>query len=102
MEKGHLHNGVDTRPQAAFTGDFCRVDDIKTRFFLIEGGLDFLWQTGPDFIGAVGRIKQENTAGLQTFRHLIFIDKLQLVTADKVGLRNQIRRTNRLLADAQM
>ncbi len=39
MEKGHLHHGINARPEAAFAGDLCRVDHVKTRFFLIQGGL---------------------------------------------------------------
>ncbi len=91
MEKGHLHHGINARPEAAFAGDLCRVDHVKTRFFLIQGGLDFLGQAGPDLIGAVRRVEQENAAGLQPLGHLVFIDKLQLVTADEISLRNQIR-----------
>ena len=102
MEKRHLHNGVDARAEAALAGDFGRVNDIKPRFFLIQRGLDFLRQARPDFLGAVWGIEQENTARLKTLNHLILVDKLQLVTANEIGLRNQIGRTNRLLADAQM
>ncbi len=91
MEKGHLHHGINARPEAAFAGDLCRVDHVKTRFFLIQCGLDFLGQAGPDLIGAVRRVEQENAAGLQPLGHLVFIDKLQLVAADEISLRNQIR-----------
>ena len=62
MEKGHLHHGINARPEAAFAGDLCRVDHVKTRFFLIQGGLDFLGQAGPDLNGAVRRVEQENAA----------------------------------------
>ncbi len=90
MEKGHLHHGINARPEAAFAGDLCRVDHVK-RAFLIQGGPDFLGQAGPDLIGAVRRVEQENAAGLQPLGHLVFIDKLQLVAADEISLRNQIR-----------
>ena len=91
MEERHLHHGINARAEAALAGDFRRVDHVKTRFFLIQGGLDFLGQAGPDLIGAVRRVEQENAAGLQPLGHLVFIDKLQLVAADEISLRNQIR-----------
>ena len=90
MEEGHLHHGINARPEATFAGDLRRVDHVKTRFFLIQGSLHFLRQAGPDFIGAVRRVEQENAAGLQPLGHLVFIDKLQLVAANEIGLRNQI------------
>ncbi|MDQ6191025.1 hypothetical protein M3O75_08615 [Klebsiella pneumoniae] len=31
--KGHLHHGINARPEAAFAGDLCRIDHVKTRFF---------------------------------------------------------------------
>ena len=102
MEKGHLHHGVDARAQPAFAGNFCRVDDIKTGVFLPEHRLHFLRQTRPHLIRAVRRVEQENTARFQALCHLIFVDKLQLVTADKIGLRYQIGRVDRPFADAQV
>jgi hypothetical protein len=69
---------------------------------LVQHGLDFLRQSIPDFVRIVRRIEQENAAGFQALRHLVFINKLQLMAANEIRLRNQIRRTNRLFADAQV
>ena len=102
MEEGHLHHGINTCRQSAFAGDFSRVNHKEPRFFLVQHRLNFLRQTCPDFICVVRRIEQENTAWFQTFRHLILINKLQLVAADKISLRHQVSGTNRLLADAQV
>ena len=102
MEKGHLHYSVDTRAQTTFAGNFRRVNDIKTGVFLPEHRLHFLRQTRPHLIRAVRRVEQENTARFQALCHLVFVDKLQLVTADKIGLRYQIGRVNRPFADAQV
>ena len=86
MEEGHLHNGVNSRCQTAFAGDFGRINHVETGFLLIQYRLNFLWQTTPDFIHTLWRIKQEDTAWFQALGHLILIDKLQLVTANKIGL----------------
>ena len=102
MEECHLHHGVNTRSQTALARDFGRINHIETGFLLIQDRLNFLRQTRPDFIHAVRGIEQENTARLQTLGHLIFIDKLQLMAADKISLRYQIRGTDRLLTDAQV
>ncbi len=76
VEESHLHDGIDAGAKSTFAGDFRRVNHVKTRLFLIQHRLNFLRQTRPDLVGAVRRIKQKDTAGLQTLRHLIFIDKL--------------------------
>ena len=76
MEERHLHYGVNTRGESAFTGNFRRVNHVEARFFLIQYGLHFLRQPRPDFISTVRRIEQENTAGLQALCHLVFINKL--------------------------
>ena len=91
MEERHLHNGVNTCSQTAFAGDFGRINHVETRFLLIQNSLNFLRQTCPDFIHTVRGIKQEYTARFQALGHLILIDKLQLVTTNKIGLRHQIR-----------
>ena len=88
MEEGHLHNGIDTRGKATFAGNFRRVNHIETGFFLVQHRLHFLRQARPDFIRAVWRIQEENTARLQALGHLVLINELQLVTANKISLRN--------------
>ena len=102
MEEGHLHNGINTRSQATFAGNFCGVDHVETGFFLVQHRLNFLRQAPPDFVCAVRRIEEENTAGLQALGHLVFIDKLQLVAANKISLRNKIRGADGLFAHAQV
>ncbi|MNC33826.1 hypothetical protein D3C75_822350 [compost metagenome] len=102
MEERHLHDGVDTRTQLAFTGDFRRIHHEETRFFLVQHRLNFLRQSVPHFIRAIRRVEQENAAGFQAFGHLIFVDKLQLVAADKISFINQVGGINRLFTDAQM
>ena len=94
MEKGHLHNGVDARAKAALTGDFRRVNHKSAPAF------DSARPVLPGAGGTIPHqrcrgIEQENAAGLQPLYHLIFIDKLQLVAADEIGLRDQIRRADR-------
>ena len=86
MEECHLHNGVNTRCQTAFASDFGRINHVETGLLLIQYCLNFLRQTRPDFIHVVRSIEQEDTAWFQAFGHLILIDKLQLVTANKIGL----------------
>ena len=86
MEEGHLHDGINTRCKPALTRNFCRVDHKEAGFFLIKNRLHFLRQARPDFICAVRRIEQENTARFEAFGHLVFIDKLQLMAADKICL----------------
>ena len=61
-----------------------------------------MWQSRPRLFGTVRRVEQEDTAGFQAFCHLVGIDKLQLMAADKIGTADQIGRVNRLFADAQM
>ncbi len=90
MEKGHLHHGINARPEAAFAGDLCRVDHVKT-LFLIQGGTDFWGRRDQTSSALYGVLSRENAAGLQPLGHLVFIDKLQLVAADEISLRNQIR-----------
>ena len=102
MEEGHLHHGVDTCRQATFAGNFGGVNHKEAGFFLVQHRLHFLRQPRPDFINAVRGVNQENTARFQALRHLIFIDKLQLVAADKICLRNKVSRANRVFADAQV
>ncbi|CCK07164.1 hypothetical protein BN128_1075 [Cronobacter sakazakii 696] len=102
MEKRHLHHGVDARAELAFAGDFRGVHHEDARVFVIQHRLDFLRQLMPDFIRRVGRVNQKNTAGFQALGHLIFIDKLQLMAADKIRLAYQIRGVNGSLADAQV
>ncbi|SAH62959.1 Uncharacterised protein [Enterobacter hormaechei] len=102
VEERHLHNRIDTRRQAAFAGDLRGVNDIQARLFLVKHCLDFLGQACPDLVGAVRGVDQENTAGLQALGHLIFINELELVTANKIRLRNQVCRADRVFADAQM
>jgi hypothetical protein len=80
------HDGVNTRGKTAFAGYFRRVDDEEAGSLLIQHRLYFLRQTRPDFVRAVRRVDQENTAGLKALGHLVFVDKLQLVTADKICL----------------
>ncbi|SPX67246.1 Uncharacterised protein [Leclercia adecarboxylata] len=91
MEKRHLHDGVDTRRQATFAGNFRRINDIEFRLFLVQHRLHFLRQPPPDFIDAVRGVKQENAPRLQALGHLVFVDKLQLVATDEIGLRHQVR-----------
>lgn len=90
------------RAAAAFAGDLRGVNDIQARLFLVKHRLHFLGQACPDLVGAVRGVDQENTAGLQALGHLIFINELELVTANKIRLRNQVCRTDRVFADAQM
>ncbi|MND94186.1 hypothetical protein D3C80_863960 [compost metagenome] len=102
MEKRHLHYGVDTCTEPAFTRQFRRVDDIEACLTLLQDGLHFLRQPRPGLFGTIGSIEQENAAGFQALRHLVSIDKLQLVAADKVGATHQIGRVDGLFADAQV
>ncbi len=92
MEKGHLHHGINARPEAAFAGDLCRIDHVKTRFFLIQGGLDFLGRRDQTSSALYGVLSRKMPPGLQPLGHLVFHpSKLQLVAADEISLRNQIR-----------
>ncbi len=102
MEEGHLHNGINTRGQATFAGNFRRVNHVEAGFFLIKHRLNLLRQARPDLLCAVWSIQEKNTAGFQALSHLVFIDKLQLVAANKVSLRNKIGRTDRLFTHAQV
>ena len=86
MEEGHLHNRVDTRGQSTFAGNFRCVNDVEMGLLLVQHGLDFLRQSIPHFVRIVRGIEQENAAGFQALRHLVFINKLQLMAANEIRL----------------
>ncbi len=102
LEEGHLHHGIDAVAELAFPGDPGGVDDVETRLFCTQGLLHLLRQSLPDLCRAIRAVEQEDTAELQPLRHLVQVDKLPLVAADKVRLIHQVSRLQRPLADPQV
>lgn len=88
--------------ELALPGDLGGVDDVETRLFCTQGLLHLLRQPLPDLCRAIGAVEQEDTAELQPLRHLVQVDKLPLVAADKVCLIHEIGRLQRPLADPQV
>lgn len=102
MEKRHLHNGINPRTEAAFTGNAVGVDNIQLRLFLRQNRLNILRDMVPDLIRRIRAVEQENPAWRQFFRHFIFVEELPLMTGNKIRLPDQIGSADRLFADAQM
>ncbi len=92
LEEGHLHHSIDAVAELAFPGDPGGVDDVEPRLFCTQDLLHLLRQSLPDLCRAIGAVEQEDTAELQPLRHLVQVDKLPLVAADKVRLIHQIGR----------
>lgn len=102
FEEGGLHNGVGTISKAELASNFAGVDDKATDVVFSEvlfyGGGEF-------FTGGVGipwRIEQEDPAGLEPFKHIVFKDVSSHMAGDKIGTVDEVGRTDRAIAKAEM
>ncbi len=102
FEECRLHDGVRTRTQTQLGGDLRGVDDIEVDLVLGQENLHVIGQRPAGRFGIVHRVQEERTARLEALQHVELIHVRRHVARHEIGRGHQVRRGDRLVAEAQV
>ena len=100
-EEAGLQDGVHTSGQAGLPRDPLRIDDEEAELLVDDLLLDSPRQL-PPAVEAVRAREQDGRARTCVLEHVEALEQLELVAGDEVGFLDQVRRVDRVVAEAQM
>ena len=102
LEETRLHDGVDPRPESELLGQPVRVDHVEPQVLVDELLLHLDGQLVPHLVVRIRRVQQDRPAGFGQLEHLHRSKERELVNADHVGLLDQVRRADLLVAEPKV
>ena len=101
-EEGGLHDHVDAGAQAEGQAEFDRIDDVELDLLLDQLLLHQGGQVIPDLVLGEGGGQEEGAARLQVGQHVVGVEEGRVVAGDEVGLVDQVRGDDLVLAETQV
>ena len=97
-----MHDGVDTPTHLGFFGHLVTIHHVEFQILVDDGLLSAAGHHVPHIVWPVGAVEQEGSAGGCQSQHIVPLQEVELVHADKAGAFNQIRGMNWLLTEAKV
>ncbi len=101
-EEAGLHDGVDLAAHARAARDLVGVDHVKAQALVPDLRLDFARQVLPDLGRPMGAVEEKDRAWGCPPEHVDLLEEMELMTADEVGVRDQVGGADRLRPEAQV
>src|SRR5579864_7894522 len=101
-KEARLHDGVDATTHTRFLRDAVAVDHEYPQVFLDNVALNGTWQVVPDLIWSKWTVEQECAVIFRRGEHVQPLEKAELVACDEVGGCHQVRRVDRIRAEAEV
>ena len=102
FEECRLHDRIGARTESQLRRDLRSVDDIEIDLVLGQENLHVIGQRPAGRFGIVHRVQEERTARLEALQHVVLIHVRRHVARHEIGRGHQVRRGDRLVAEAQV
>ena len=101
-EEAGLHDGVDAAAHAGRLRHLDGVNHVELQLLLDDLLLRRARQVVPHLVRAERAVEQEDRAGIGALQHVEPLHEAELMAADEIRPRDEVRRVDRLLAEAQV